>query len=220
MLKTIKHNWFQFKGRYLSYVIAYAGKYALKAILCTCRIHVQGLEKFIQTVSTKPCILMLWHSRLALVAEVFNTHAPQFIYTALISKSRDGAPLAHLVESYAAGRTIRVSHHSKHQALKQVIDNLRYKKEIIVFTPDGPRGPKCQVKPGIAMAARESKAAVIPFTWTADKMWQLNTWDRMMLPKPFSSIQVTIGEPIDLDESEPLETSLSTLERLLHQISG
>ena len=154
------------------------------------------MDRFVKLASQEKCILMLWHNRLAIVAEVLHKHAPQFIYTALISNSRDGDPLAIMAHSYKSGKSIRVPHNARHKALKRVIESLKKSHEVIVITPDGPRGPHYKVKPGTALAAKEASATIIPFTWSSDRFWELKTWDKMRLPKPFSSIKVVLGEPI------------------------
>ncbi len=217
-MKKWRHYWLRFKRNFLSYPIAYGGKYCIRFILWTCRIKVEGLEPFIQMASDKSCILMLWHNRLSIISEILNSHAPQFKYVAFISKSRDGEPLAHLANSYSAGRAIRVSHSAKHQALKLVIENLKTKKEVVLFTPDGPRGPVYKVKPGIALAASQTDAPIIPFSWSADRYWCLKTWDQFRLPKPFASIRVTFGPPFYLKpaaHSMSLEEMIGKLENSL-----
>ena len=143
-----------------------------------------------------------------LVAPVFLHYAPKFTYTAFISQSRDGEPLALFTNSFKNGRTIRVRHNAKHEALKAMIDRLKNSQEVLLVTPDGPRGPRYQVKPGVAMAAQETSAQVFPFSWSADRFWQLNSWDKMIFPKPFAKIHAKIGEPIQvLNESSVDEQS-------------
>jgi lysophospholipid acyltransferase (LPLAT)-like uncharacterized protein len=219
MLK-LRHYWLQFKGRCLSYPIAYFSKYCIRLILKTCRIEVKGLEEFRIAASKEGCLLMLWHNRLSLVAEIFNTHAPQFIYSAFVSKSRDGEIIALLAESYKAGRAIRVAHNAKHQALKMVINKLKQDKEIVLFTPDGPKGPCYKIKPGIALAAQQAKAPIIPFTWSANTFWQLKTWDQFRLPKPFSTISVSLGTPLYIDNTLSLDQVSEELEKSLHDLES
>jgi lysophospholipid acyltransferase (LPLAT)-like uncharacterized protein len=192
----LKHQWKKIKRGLLSYSYAYVGKYLLRVLFWTCRTKIEGIERFVKHASEEKCILMLWHNRLSMVAEILNKHAPQFIYTAFISKSRDGEPLAILASSYKSGKTIRVPHNARHRALKQVIVSLKTHQEVIVITPDGPRGPRYQVKPGIALAAKETQATIVPFSWKADRYWELKTWDGLRFPKPFANIQVVLGEPI------------------------
>lgn len=189
-------DWYKLKKFFLSTPIALSAKYSLRLLLWTCRFKVEGMEQFVQTASSKPCILALWHNRLGIVAEFFNRHAPQFVYVAFVSKSRDGEALSRLATSYSIGRVIRVSHQARHQALKEAIEHLKSGKEIILFTPDGPRGPACKVKPGVIKAAQASGAPIIPFSWEAKRVWEFKTWDRFLLPKPFTTITVRLGQPV------------------------
>jgi hypothetical protein len=186
----------QVKQTFLAYFLAYFSKIFIRFVLFTCRLEIQGLERFIQTAATQKSILMLWHNRLALVAEFLRKEASQFTYTAFVSKSRDGEPLAILAESYPFGRAIRVPHNARHQALKSAICQIKKKGEILIITPDGPRGPQYLVKAGITVAAKEAEASIIPFSWSANTFWELGTWDKMRIPKPFSKIVVAFGEPI------------------------
>lgn len=212
-----------FKRKVFSFFIAYVAKYLLRLVLMTCKIEVRGLEVFKKTVSSQKSILMLWHNRLSIVSEILFKLDPHTIFSAFISKSRDGDPLAVLANSYKTGKAIRVPHDRKHQALKTVIDTLKNKNEVIIITPDGPRGPRYEVKPGIAVAAMETDATIIPFTWVSSKFWQLKSWDRLMFPKPFSTLIVTFGNPLKLEmnsleeDQEILKTSLLNIEEEVNQ---
>lgn len=179
-----------------AYVLAYLAKMTMRFLFRTCRVEIKGLERFIESAKKERCILMLWHNRLGLIPEILQRYAPQFQYVAFVSNSRDGEVLAILTHSYAAGRTIRVPSHMRHHALKVSIDCLIEGKEVLIFTPDGPRGPRYRVKPGISLAARTASANVVPLTWTASRCWRLKTWDGFILPKPFSRLLVELGEPI------------------------
>lgn len=201
----LKNAWHKAKRRWLPYLIAYSAKAGMWLLMRTCRIEISGLDSFMATARQSPCILMLWHNRMVLIPEVLSKHAPQFTYTAFISKSRDGDPLALIAQSYHIGRALRVPHNARHKALEKMITQLKYAKEIMLVTPDGPRGPRYVVKPGIVMAARHAQAQIVPFSWEADRMWQLKTWDGMMVPKPFAKIRVTFGAAISVPKNEEKE---------------
>jgi len=215
----LKKHGINFKRHWLPYLFAYSAKILIRMLLKTCRVRLHGLDTFIKTAEIAPCMLMLWHSKLVLIPEILNSHASQFVYTAFISKSRDGDPLAILAESYAAGRALRVPHNSRHLALNKLIDSIKSKGEIIIITPDGPRGPREEIKPGIIFAALETKANIFPFSWQAKSFWQLNTWDRLKIPKPFTSIDVFFGQPIRLDESS-LEDNESDATKLKNSLNN
>lgn len=217
----MKTAWLKFKRKWFPKLFAATAKAAVRLILATCKKNVHGIARFISTAGTDPCVLMLWHNKLVIVSEILhsNPNAARFIYTAFISKSRDGDPLAALAESYKTGRALRVAHDGRHLALNQMINDLKNRSSIYVITPDGPRGPALSVKPGTALAAREASAKIIPFNWRADKYWELKTWDRMQIPKPFSTIDVYFGEPLDLSKHEDREQDSALLESILNRHS-
>lgn len=219
MKRAIKDYWKKCVSRVLAFLIAYVGQPLLKLILWTCKVEVEGLDTFVETANQHKCILMLWHNRLALVPYALSTFAPQFIYAAFVSKSRDGALLAAVANSYSAGRVISVPHQARHHALKEMIRRLEENREIMLVTPDGPRGPAYQVKSGVTLAAQLASAHVIPWIWSADKCWKLKTWDKLMLPKPFSKITVTFGTPV-LVESDDVKVGTEVLQRALQTLTA
>ena len=203
----LKNLWLKLRREWLPHLIASTSKAFLRLLMKTCRIKIQGLEQFKATAEVSPCIIMLWHNRLVMVSEILEAFASQFIYTAFVSKSRDGEPLALLAESYKSGRALRVPHNARHAALTQMIGVLKKSREVVLITPDGPRGPRYIVKRGIVVAARESGAKIVPFSWKANRSWELNTWDKMIIPKPFSQIDVCFGAPITVEKEERPENS-------------
>jgi lysophospholipid acyltransferase (LPLAT)-like uncharacterized protein len=212
----LKKMWLHVKRNWIPYTVAYAGKYTIRLLLSTCRLKITGFDGLIKAAEINPCILMLWHNRLVIMSEVINKLRKSQSFTVLISKSRDGDPLAILIESYVGGHALRVAHNSRHCALSQLITTLKKEQDIVVITPDGPRGPCYEVKPGIVMAAREAKAQIVPLTWTASRQWQLKTWDRMRIPKPFSTIHVDFGQPIELaEQQQSLECDADMLRNVL-----
>ncbi len=196
-------------------VLAYGGKVMLKLLTLTCRIKVEGMDEFLRFAGKGNCILLLWHNRLMMVATIFQQCSPDFIYTAFISQSRDGEPLALFTKSFKNGRTIRVRHNARHGALKEMIDRLKNSREILIVTPDGPRGPRYKVKPGVVMAAQETSAKIFSFSWTANRFWQLNTWDKMILPKPFAKIYVKISGPFTLNQENSVAEQSKIVENVL-----
>lgn len=205
-----KGIWNRFKKKYLAYCIAYSAKWAIRLLLATCKVEVKGVDKFKLTAKNRPCIIILWHNRLALIAEVLNKHAPDFVYRCVISNSRDGEPLAIFTNSYTPARTLRVSHDARHHALSQMVGFLK-KKEILIITPDGPRGPRYRMKKGVYVAAKEVDADIVPFSWSASRFWQLKTWDKMIFPKPFSTVVISIGDALARDPNLDMNDQLGIL---------
>lgn len=207
------------KQRWLPYLYGYLGKLLLWSLGSTCRFQVEGLETFLESVKKHKCILMFWHNRLAMVPEILMRHALELNYAAMISKSRDGEVIAVLANSYKNGHVIRVPHDARSEALETMIQHIKEKDSVMIITPDGPRGPKYEVKPGVIVAAKKTSAAIIPLSWEANRYWALSTWDGLMLPKPFSTIRVTFGDSIFLDPEQPFEEAKALLENKLLAMS-
>jgi lysophospholipid acyltransferase (LPLAT)-like uncharacterized protein len=215
MLKSVKQScrkWF-FRGR--AFVVAKLSKSLMWVLMKTCRIQVTGVEHFVHLAQTDKCLLMLWHNRLAPVCFILSHYTKDLLFAALISASRDGNILSTLVHSYKRGRTIRVSHQARYQALQELIRHVQERQHIVVVTPDGPRGPRYEMKPGVALAALETQAAVVTLNWEAKRYWEFNTWDRLRLPKPFTTIHVTFGPVVRLGSNVSLEEAKVILKQAL-----
>lgn len=211
MLKSGKKRLFKAKA----WGIAFLSKNLMRLLLWTCRVQVEGVEQFCQLATKEKCMLALWHNRLAIAPFILNRYTPRFIYAALVSASRDGEILSTIVHSYQNGRTIRVSHQARYQALRTLVRHVEERKEIVIITPDGPRGPRYEVKPGLALAALEAQAHIVVFNWQAKRYWQLKTWDGLRLPKPFTTIQVSFSPVVGLQESSSL--SLAQTKEILKE---
>lgn len=211
----IRETWLRFKRFVLPYPLAYITKWLLRLLLWTCRFDFTGIDAFVAFAKQNRCILALWHNRLVIVPEVLNRFTQDLSFTAVISKSRDGEPLALVVKSYNRGGIIRVAHDDRHGALRTMIQHLKESNHVLVITPDGPRGPKYELKPGVVLASRAADAPIISLTWTANRVWTLKTWDGFMIPKPFSTIKVVFGSPISLSAKGSLKEDITSLQTQL-----
>lgn len=213
MLTRCRRWLFKLKSLFLAKLI----KNCLYLLFKTCRLRFVGLEQFQHLVQQEKCLLMLWHNRLAITPFILSHYTPFIQYAALVSASRDGEILSTIIHSYQNGHTIRVPHLARYQALREIIRHVKEKKYVVIITPDGPRGPRYEVKPGLAIAAIETHAHVVALNWKAEKYWELKTWDRLRLPKPFTTLHVTFASPIRLDPSSSLEEAQAILKKHLPQ---
>ena len=168
----------------------------MKLILWTCRIRINGLEQFRALAKDHKCILMFWHNRTSIVPYIFSQHTPDLLFTALTSTIDAGDLSTTLLHSFHNIDTIRCPRSKGYAALKACIDRINEGGKIIVITADGSRGPKYDFKPGIPFIALKTEAHVIPLDWKASRNWELTTWDKMRIPKPFSTIHISIGQSI------------------------
>ena len=136
-------------------------------------------------------IWAFWHSRLIL---------PVFAYRGkgchcLISSHGDGEIISSVMTKYGQHLVRGSSSKKGTEALKKLIKLAREQKDIAI-TPDGPRGPAELVKPGVAILACLTKSAVMPVGCSAKPAKRLSSWDRFMLPYPFSRGVVVFEEPL------------------------
>ncbi len=196
----------------------FIAKNALSLLMKSCTITVTGLEEFVYTASEGNTIIALWHKHLTMMFPLAKTYTPSIRYACVISDSRDGRLLTNALLSYPNADIIKTPHNARHIALKQIIYTLQYEKSAVVITPDGPQGPPMEIKPGIIFAAQKTGATIFPISWSAKHYWKLQTWDSMVIPKPWTHISFAFGKPLRVTgdsetESQILRSNLIDLEK-------
>ena len=150
-------------------------------------------------------IYAFWHDQLLMCPFTWKNDLDILV---LISKHKDGDIISRVI-SYLGFNTIRGSTNNPEKiknkggfiAAKKILSSL--KKNICVgIAPDGPRGPRHEVAEGIINIARMSNKKIIPVALGFKSKWTLNTWDKFIVPKFFSSMKVSWGEPIEIQEED------------------
>ncbi|MGH8092086.1 MAG: lysophospholipid acyltransferase family protein [Chthoniobacterales bacterium] len=162
----------------------------------TLRFEIEDHAGVIGTPPNERYIGALWHNRLLLLPFVLQRYLPQRQGAALISASRDGAILADLVERFGF-EVVRGSSSSSRKgasAIRQLAEVIARGRDVVI-TPDGPRGPAYELGQGIIFLAQQSGAEVVPMNMDYSSCWRVKSWDRFILPKPFSTIRVIFGPP-------------------------
>lgn len=137
----------------------------------------------------EPVAFVLWHNRLFLASEVFRRYRQRKPVYGLVSASRDGAWLA-AVFSLAGIRCVRGSSSKLgREAVTALVEVVRAGNDIGI-TPDGPRGPRYDFKAGALIVARRAHAPLLLLGGVYESAWQLKSWDRFYLPKPFSRVRL------------------------------
>jgi lysophospholipid acyltransferase (LPLAT)-like uncharacterized protein len=174
-------------------VIAF-GFHLLQLWARTLRYEIDDRADLVDTPPMPRYIGALWHNRLLLLPHVIQRFLPQRQGAALISASRDGALLADLVQRFGFD-VVRGSSSRKGVAAMLQLADVMAKGRDAVITPDGPRGPAYEIGPGIVFLAQKSGAAVVPINMEYSSCWRLRSWDRFVLPRPFSKVRVIFGAP-------------------------
>ena len=165
-------------------------------------------------------VAMTWHNRLFFFAALF----PKGVCgktKAVVSSSRDGQYVADLI-SFFGLRSLRGSSSKKGaNALRGALEAIREGWNV-AFTPDGPRGPRYEIKAGPVIVASMTGAKILPVMVNASRYWEIRSWDGFQIPKPFSTLTVILGDPVtippDLDE-EGLERERLRVQEILRSIT-
>ena len=165
-----------------------------------------------------PVIYILWHNRFFTVPPAWERLCGAHRKTvALTSASHDGDMVARAMAVFGLG-AIRGS--SSRRAVAALVGLKRALLEglDVCITPDGPRGPRYKIQPGFIKLAESTGAPIIPIHVRFSSAWRLKTWDRFVIPKPFSRVEVTFAEAITLArgmDAETFENERLRLEALL-----
>lgn len=152
-----------------------------------------------------PIIFVLWHGNLL---PLLWHHRDQGI-AVLISEHGDGEIVARVALSLGF-RTVRGS--TSRGGARALLELTRVSRSGIdlAFTPDGPRGPARRFAPGALIVAQRAGVPLVPLYAHADRAWHLRSWDRFVIPKPFSRITVAYADPIHLAAGTPREAAAET----------
>jgi lysophospholipid acyltransferase (LPLAT)-like uncharacterized protein len=153
-----------------------------------------------------PILFALWHGRMLLSIQ---QHRRQGIVT-MASQSKDGEIIARWLERngyvVVRGSTTR----GGGEALRQMVRHVRSGRHA-ALTVDGPKGPPRVVQPGAVQLARLTDAWILPITSASARPRFLNSWDRYLLPLPFSRNVVAYGEPFPIEAAVSDEEALSRI---------
>jgi hypothetical protein len=120
----------------------------------------------------------------------------------LISEHRDGELIARIAQSLGF-RTVRGSTtRGASRALIGLARELEAGRDVAI-TPDGPRGPARSFAPGALIAAQRADAPVILVGVAVRRAWRLRSWDRFVIPRPFTRVGIAYSDPVTLDADNP-----------------
>ena len=211
----------KFLHSYVIPVFAYALIYLVSKTL---RLREEGkdIERGLEREG-KPIIYAFWHGRLFYCPYYYKTRSPHPVshYKILVSPSVDGEIIARTLSLFGYG----VARGSSYKSARRGLMELRKSVEegfSAVLIADGSRGPAYHAQPGSLMLSKLTGRPVLPFTVSFSKHWTMKSWDKMMIPKPFSEVVIIYGAPVSVPgdcDAATLEEKRSELERTLRGIT-
>tara|TARA_B100001175_G_scaffold296785_1_gene285984 strand:- start:491 stop:1153 length:663 start_codon:yes stop_codon:yes gene_type:complete len=142
--------------------------------------------------SKKPYIFCCWHNKLFLGPYFLPKH---FKINALQSSHSDGMMTAILFKLMKINIIFGSSKKEGSKAFFNMVKSIK-KGESVAITPDGPKGPREKVKDGIIKLAQVTGAPIIPLVWFTNKNKKLDSWDKFVIPYPFSKGNYVFGKAI------------------------
>ena len=141
----------------------------------------------------------------------------------MASDSKDGAIIARGIELCGNIPVRGSSSKGGSKAAKAMVRLLR-KGHPAAITPDGPRGPRHELQSGILMISAMSGCPIVPYHFVADRQWVFTSWDRHRLPKPFSTVWISVGKPYSVDRKrlaeEPEAVQLEVTELMMANVEN
>jgi len=183
----------------------------------TCRLRITGLEILEKYSPQGRNIFAFWHGRLVYLIYYYAKIVKTPKASILVSQSRDGDYGAAIVKYFKHDCVRGSSSRGGHQAIRQLADRLDAGFNL-ALTPDGPRGPAFQVRPGIIKLAQFTDAHIIPASYAASRYLTLKSWDRCIVPLPFCRIHMALSDPIHVPRGsspEEIETIRARLQSVL-----
>jgi lysophospholipid acyltransferase (LPLAT)-like uncharacterized protein len=211
-------NPFRWYDRILLQIIPPVAAFLIKALMLSCRVvKVKGREREREVASRtgRSAVYASWHQRMPYLSHAFGSYD----MIIMVSQSRDGEYAARIA-LWLGFRNVRGSStHGGSRALREVVRRIKSGETCGLFA-DGPQGPARVAKAGTPAIARSAGVPLIPVTWGADRCWVFNSWDRYLVPKPFSRVAMYYGEPIRIPSEargQELEKYRLLLEEALNE---
>ena len=200
-------------------LIATFGAGIVRLIVATLRFRVRDDAGVLGGPATPRLIWAFWHNSLFVIPHLLNHYLSHRPGAALTSASRDGEILAAFLERFNV-RPIRGS--SSRQGAAALLEMKRLIEQgfDVAITPDGPRGPRYHLNPGVITLAQKTGALIMPIRVHYSRCWRLKTWDAFEIPKPFATVTIVLlplYRVAPVSSNEEFEPERARLEQILRE---
>jgi lysophospholipid acyltransferase (LPLAT)-like uncharacterized protein len=202
---------FTLRQRIVLRIIIAIGYWFIRLVCPTLRVCVSREEGAQEKIDQRPLVASFWHACIIPATYMCRNQGVRV----MSSNSYDGEYMGRIIRRFGF---VAVKGSSSRNAVRAMLGLRRALQDgwTVAFSIDGPRGPRYKVKPGPVALARSSAIPMTTFHMAVDKAWVLNTWDRLIIPKPFSRVLMRIGKLIPV----PPETSDEDLPRYEQELQN
>lgn len=201
------------------WLVGWAGKLLIDFLFLFSRVHIIGYEPIAELIKSRRLIFTCWHSRLLLL----NYHHKKMGASILVSNSADGEIVAQVIQRQGHSAIRGSTGKGGLRALIQQSKDIRMNQRPGVVTPDGPQGPRHKVQQGIILLAQKTEVPILPITYSSRRRKVFGSWDRFILPFPWSEGIIIYGHPVHVPtDAGPNELNECTtaLETELNRITS
>jgi lysophospholipid acyltransferase (LPLAT)-like uncharacterized protein len=182
----------------------------------TLRVELLNSERYADLKARGvPILFALWHGRMFLP---IDAHRNEGIVT-MASKSQDGNIISRWLENNGYLVTRGSTSRGGSEALRRMVRHVRSGHNV-ALTVDGPKGPARVVQSGVVRLARMTDAWILPISFSSSLPLFLRSWDRYLLPKPFSRNVVAYGEPFAVPQGMSDEVALAKVRAALDEVTA
>lgn len=155
-------------------------------------------------ITQEQSIVVCWHGELLMSPQAYRYFHKKQSASGIISRHFDGEMIARILMYFSIAPLRGSSSRGAKQVLLEAFRALKKGDDLLV-TPDGPRGPRHTISDGAIALAHKAKAPVLIVNYIPKAYWQLDSWDKFVIPKPFSTIDFYLEnvslERMDMDEA-------------------
>ena len=187
-------------------------------IFRTCDLDFRGRKPLESLMKSRKYIWAIWHSRILMFSYVYKGLNASI----LVSRSEDGEIIARILQAQGQETVRGSTSKGGLRALSRLIKTLRAENRPGVIIPDGPRGPRFKVQQGVILLAKKTGFPIVPATYSAQRMKVFSSWDRFVLPFPFTKCRMIYGKPVYVPENVDqagMEKCRTALENELNRIT-
>ncbi len=206
------------RERTVLFLISHLGALFILLVGITWRLQIFGDENIHRVRARgKNVIYAFWHGRMLALC---YSHRRQNIHI-MVSEHRDGEIIARIVRLLGFVTVRGSTTRGGQKALFQIAGRIGMGKDVAI-TPDGPKGPRWRVQPGVIALAQRTGMPIIPAANGVSFGKTLLSWDRFVIPMPFSRVAVLLGSPICVPRkicAEDVEAKRVELEMALQELT-
>ena len=204
------------KSNVVLLVLSYVLSCVIRFLYLTARVERQVDKQALRYLRGEaPCIFAFWHGRLAMQSYHNPRNRPAYV---LISRHGDGRMISTIIKRFGV-HTIHGSTGKGVHAAMRGFDEVVASGGIIAITPDGPRGPYQKAAPGAAYLAIKHQYPVVCLSFSASRHWRLKSWDRFMIPKPFTQLALHAAAPLMFTADASLKDATRAIEQRLNEVT-